>query len=120
MFEMFRKISGNFRENIPELFRTDVRRGKDPLEWQRQGLRGGGCLDSFPSLAQESVPNLTIPFGFQLSFFKQATLTGRLTKMQGHARSILAKGVLPRPLNNVALSEYQHKFMAIDHAASLF
>ena len=38
------------------------------LEWQHQDLEGGGCLDSCHSLEQESVPNLTVPFGFQLNF----------------------------------------------------
>ena len=41
------KCSENIPEifgKIPELCRTDVRRGKDPLEWQQQGLRGGGVV----------------------------------------------------------------------------
>ena len=44
-----------------------------------------------------------MPFGFQLSFNKPHWHGGR-TKCRDMQRSILAKGVLPRSLNNVALS----------------
>ena len=58
--EIFPEVSGNSRHGFRQ-----IRDGKRSLlRGSTQDVEGGeGCLDSFHSVTQESVPNLTVPLG---------------------------------------------------------